>query len=242
MKILTTLLLICTLLAQTQAELTVFAAASTTDAMRSLAQQFEQEGGEKVRFNFASSGALARQIDAGAPADVFVSANIKWMDYLEAQHLLQPDSRIDVVRNELVLIAPSNSALTYEGFPGNLTGRLSTGDPKSVPAGAYAFETLTALGMLDTVKSKLVTGKDVRTVLMYVERDEVDAGIVYSTDALRSTKALVIGTFPAESYPAIIYPAAAIQNGSASAGAFLAFISSEAGGAIWERYGFKPAP
>ncbi|MDF7823740.1 molybdate ABC transporter substrate-binding protein [Pontiellaceae bacterium B12227] len=241
MKIAATILSVLFIALQVQAGLTVFAAASTTDVMKQLAAAFEANGGEKPRFNFASSGTLARQIDAGAPAGLFLSANVKWMDYVEQKQLLLPDSRRNVAQNALVLIAPKGSAITFEGFPGNLSGRLAIGDPKSVPAGAYAFASLTALNMLDAAKSKLVMSKDVRTVLMYTERGEVDAGIVYSTDAARSGKVIELGSFPVDSHPAIVYPAACLKNSSASAHDFLDFITSAAGRKIWTKHGFKPA-
>ncbi|MBN2162590.1 MAG: molybdate ABC transporter substrate-binding protein, partial [Pontiellaceae bacterium] len=192
------------------AELTVFAAASTTDVMKELAEAYAKDGGEAVRFNFASSGALARQIDAGAPADLFISANTKWMDFLADKKLIKTETRSDIVKNSLVLVIPADSTMTYEGFPANLTGMLAVGDFKSVPAGTYAEAALRSLGWLDTVKGKLVKGTNVRTVLMYVERDEADAGIVYKTDAMQSEKVKIIGTFPAESHPPIVYPAACL--------------------------------
>ncbi|WP_372808128.1 molybdate ABC transporter substrate-binding protein, partial [Pontiella sp.] len=175
MKTLATLLSVLLAVAAHAAP-TVFAAASTTDVMKELANAFEQSGGGPVRFNFASSGALARQIDAGAPADLFVSANGKWMDYLETKALLETGTRTDLARNSLVLVVPESSSLTFEGFPKDLKGRLAIGEPKSVPAGAYAQTALEALNQYDAVKAKLIKGKDVRTVLLYVARNEVDAG------------------------------------------------------------------
>ncbi len=220
------------------AELTVFAAASTTDVMKELAATFEKCGGDKIRFNFASSGALARQIDAGAPADLFLSANVRWMDYLEGKNLLTADTLTDLVQNSLVLVAPKDSAMTYAGFPENLKGKLAVGDFKSVPAGTYAEASLKELGWLDVVQGKLVKGTNVRTVLMYVERGEVDAGIVYLTDAMQSDKVKVIGTFPANSHPPIVYPAACLKTGSTSAQAFLEFLKTEKAKAVFKQYGF----
>jgi molybdate transport system substrate-binding protein len=222
------------------AGLTVFAAASTTDVMQELAAKFEKSGGEKIRFNFASSGALARQIDAGAPADMFLSANTKWMDFLAGQKLLLDGTRSDLVQNALVLIVPNGSTMSYAGFPENLKGMLAVGDFKSVPAGTYAEAALSSLGWLEPVKPKLVKGTSVRTVLMYVERGEADAGIVYRTDALQSDKVEVIGTFPAETHPAIVYPVACLKSGK-SAHAFLSFIQTDDAKAIWKKYGFTPA-
>ena len=221
------------------ADLTVFAAASTTDVMQELASEFKQSGGANVRFNFASSGALARQIDAGAPADLFISANVKWMDFLADQKMLKTESRADVVRNTLVLAAPIDSSMTYETFPGSLDGRLAVGDFKSVPAGSYAQAALKSLGWLSTVQKHLVMGTNVRTVLLYIERGETAAGIVYRTDAMRSTQVKVLGEFPATSHPAIVYPAACLKECPASADAFLAFIQSPKAARIWNKFGFK---
>jgi len=224
-----------------RAELTVFAAASTTDVMEELAAAFTAKGGEEIRFNFASSGALARQIDAGAPVDLYVSANKKWMDFLEGKGLIAADTRVNVVRNSLVLAVPKDSTMTFEEFPGNLKGPLAVGDFQSVPAGMYAKASLESLGWLDTVKDKLVMGSSVRTVLMYIERGETDAGIVYLTDAMRSNQVKVIGTFPADSHAPIVYPAARLKGAGDSAAAFLEFIQSDEGTALWKKYGFTPA-
>lgn len=233
-----TLLAVLTIFAlRASAELTVFAAASTTDVMKELAAKYKESGGTEIKFNFASSGALARQIDAGAPADFFISANTKWMDFLAGKNLLMDGTRVDIVKNSLVLIAPKESTMTYAGFPGNLKGMLAVGDFKSVPAGIYAEASLKSLGWLDDVRKKLVKGTNVRTVLMYVERAEADAGIVYLTDAMQSDKVKVISTFPAESHPEIVYPAACLKTGE-SAKAFLAFIQTEEAKAVWKKYGF----
>ncbi|MBN2703060.1 MAG: molybdate ABC transporter substrate-binding protein [Pontiellaceae bacterium] len=223
------------------AEIMVFSAASTTDVMKELAAGYKASGGEEVRFNFASSGDLARQIEAGAPAQLFLSANTKWMDYLAEKKLLIDDTRTNLVMNTLVLITPKNSTMTYEAFPANLKGMLAVGDFKSVPAGTYAEASLKSLGWLDKVQGKLVKGSNVRTVLMYVERGEVDAGIVYRTDAIQSDKVKITGIFPDGSHPEIVYPAACLKGGDAAKG-FLTFIQSDAAKVIWEKYGFVPPP
>ncbi len=220
------------------ARLTVFAASSLTDVMNELAVRFEEKNGEEVRFNYAASGTLARQIDAGAPADLFVSANVAWMDYLQDKDLIDVKTRTDVAGNELVLIAPNDSTLTYEEFPGNLAGRLALGDPISVPAGAYAKTALESLEWIDAIDGKLIKGANVRTVLMYVERREVDAGIVYRTDALRSNQVKVIGTLPAGSHAPIVYPAACLRKSEPAADAFMAFLKSEGAAVIFKHYGF----
>lgn len=239
-RFLAILLLVCTAIVA-PADLTVFAAASTTDVMKELAAMFRESGGEEIRFNFTSSGALARQIDAGAPADLFVSANTKWMDFLEGNNLLIDGTRVELARNSLVLIAPKDSTITFEGFPGNLRGMLAVGDFKSVPAGTYAEASLRSLGWLDGVSGKLVKGTNVRTVLMYVERGEVDAGIVYLTDAMQSDKVKVLGTFPEDSHDPIVYPIAACSD-KAAAMDFLTYLKTDEAKAILKKHGFAEAP
>ncbi|MEI6891677.1 MAG: molybdate ABC transporter substrate-binding protein [Pontiella sp.] len=224
---------------QSHAALTIFAAASTTDVMKELAAAFENNGGETVRFNFSSSGALARQLDAGAPAGLYISANVKWMDYIEGKNLLEKETRIDIAQNTLVLIAPQSSTLTFEDFPEKLNGRLAMGEPKSVPAGAYAQAALESLGLFDAVRPHLIKGKDVRTVLLYVARNEVEAGIVYSTDAKSSTKVKILGTFPSESHLPIIYPAACLKDAPTAAKDFLKFLKSDPAKNIFQAHGFS---
>lgn len=241
MKVHTAILIFILTASAARAELTVFAAASTTDVMRRLAVRFEETGGEKIRFNFAGSGALARQINAGAPADIFISANTEWMDFLENKSLLTAQTRSNIAANALVLITPSDSTMTYEEFPSNLKGKLGVGEFKSVPAGTYAQAALQSLGWLGVVQRKLVKGSNVRTVLMYVERGEVDAGIVYLTDAKQSDKVRIIGTFPADAHPPILYPAAACTK-KPSAVRFMHFMNSSDARRIFETHGFSAPP
>lgn len=224
--------------ASATAELTVFAAASTTDVMKELAARFKESGSEEIQFNVASSGALARQIDAGAPADIFISANRKWMDWLEEKNMIAKVSRFNMASNRLVMIAPKGSHLSFDG---NIPGRLAAGDFKSVPAGMYAREALDHLGWLDALKSKLVMGSNVRTVLMYVERGEVAAGIVYTTDALASTKIEIVGTFPADAHSPIVYPAAACSE-KKEALRFLEFLKTDDAKTVLQNFGFSERP
>ena len=163
------------------------------------------------------------------------------MNYLQEKGLIDPATRVNAVCNQLVLVAPSGSPLTFDGFPGNLKGMLAIGDPQSVPAGTYADAAMKYLGWSEAVQGRLVKGSSVRTVLMYVERGEADAGIVYQTDALQSEKVKVLGTFPADSHPPIVYPAACMKDAGASAREFLDFIQTPAMRAVWEKYGFIPA-
>jgi molybdate transport system substrate-binding protein len=222
------------MVAQAAAEMTVFAAASMSDAMKALAAAYVDQGGEPVRFNFASSGALARQIDAGAPADVYVSANQKWMDWLAGKELIDTATRFDLAGNRLVMIAPRDAAVSFDG---QITGRLAVGDFNGVPAGMYAREALEYMGWLEALRPKLVTGSNVRTVLMYVERGEVDAGIVYASDAQASDKVETVGTFPPESHAPIVYIAAACSH-DAEARRFIEFLKTDQAKTVIKTYGF----
>ena len=215
-------------------ELTVFAAASLTDALKELARTFHAQTGIPIRFNLASSGVLARQIEAGAPADVYISANTEWMDWLETRSVLQPQTRFDLAANTLVLIVPAGST---QPFDGTIDGRIAVGDFKSVPAGRYAQEALLYMGWLETLRPHLVMASNVRTALMYVERGEVEAGIVYATDAKRSAAVSVAGTFPPEAHSPIRYPAAACSP-KQEAVTFLEFLTTPPAGIILESHGF----
>jgi len=225
------------------AELTVFAAASTTNVMKDLATAYESQGGEHVIFNFASSGALARQIDAGAPADVFVSANIKWMKFLKDKDLMDDASITTVAHNALVLIAPPGKSFDVEMTPSfNIAsafdGLIAVGDFRSVPAGSYAKQSLETLGWFDLLKSRFVEGNNVRKVLIFVEKDEAGAGIVYSTDAVQSGNVEILGTFPEETHQPIAYPVGVCKGGDSESFAFVEFLTSPKAKAIWHKYGF----
>ena len=229
------MIFLCTLASAASAQITVFAASSTTEAMKEIGKCFTEETGNKVRFNFASSGTLARQIEAGAPADVFISANIEWMDHLEKRHAIQTSSRFNLAKNALVLIAPKGSGLAFDGA---ITGRVAVGEFNSVPVGIYAKEALEHMGWLDALKPNLVMGANARIALMYVERGEAAAGIVYATDARASEKVVVIGTFPEESHSPILYPAAACSENEA-ARVFMHFLQSPEVKSILNKHGFK---
>lgn len=219
-------------------KLTVFAAASTTDVMNALAKRFVETGGVPVRFNFASSGALARQIQSGAPADLFLSANQKWMDVLADDGLIDSSTRVDLLRNRLVLIVPKGrTAVPDETF----SGRLAVGDIRSVPAGMYAKEALVHAGLFDTLRPKMVMAASVRGALMFVERGEADAGIVYKTDAKTSGRVDTVFVFPEKSHSPICYPAAVCSGAASpvSARAFLTFLQSAEAAAVFQRYGFE---
>jgi molybdate transport system substrate-binding protein len=224
--------------------LLVFAAASLTNVLGELSPAWEKRSGVSVKLSFAASSVLARQIEAGGEADVFVSADQEWMDYLQARGLLEEASRRDLVGNRLVLIAPADSkvALRIEpGFPLLAAlggGRLSTGDPDTVPAGRYARAALMSLGAWDDVANRLVRADNVRGAMMFVARGEAPLGIVYSTDALIDRQVRVVDTFPVDSHEPIAYPAAAIRGAHAEAHAFLRYLAGAEAAPVWKRYGF----
>ncbi len=226
-------------------EMTVFAAASTTNALNDIAKLWQAQGGGKVTFSFASSSTLAKQIEQGAPAQVFLSADQKWMDYLEQRNLVQAGSRVELLGNRLVLIAPSDSTLRGKIAAGCPLaawlgqGRLSVGDPAHVPAGIYAQEALSKLGLWEQVRDRLARASDVRSALALVERGEAPLGIVYSTDAAISAKVRVVDAFPEDSHAPVTYPAALVAGQAGEQAArFLAFLGSPPAKAVWQKYGF----
>jgi molybdate transport system substrate-binding protein len=226
--------------------ITVFAAASLTDVLQELGDGFTKDSSIPIRFSFAASSTLARQIENGAPAHVFFSADQEWMDYLQTRKLIQPATRHDVLGNKLVLIAPTDSQVMLKVHPHFAlaatlgTGRLATGDPDSVPVGRYAREALTNLGVWDDVSARLVRADSVRSALAFVDRGEAALGIVYLTDALIDKKVRVIDEFPASSHKAIIYPVAMTTSAKEDAAKFVSFIRGPAGIAAFQRYGFTP--
>ncbi len=229
----------------TAADVTIFAAASLKEAMDEQARQFEAGTGHKVIVSYGASSALARQIEAGAPADVFVSADLDWMDYLDRRHLLAPGTRIDLLRNTLVLIAPASSKAGLKigpnfGLAAALgQDRLAMANPDSVPAGKYGKAALQKLGVWPAVERKLARAENVRAALVLVSRGEAPFGIVYSTDALSDPRVRIVDTFPPDSYPPIVYPAALIAaSKSAAAKALLDRLRSVQARSVWEKYGF----
>lgn len=226
-------------------ELLIFAAASLTDAMEEIGAAYTRQSGQRVKFSFAASSALARQIEAGGRIDVFLSADLEWMDYLQARNLIAPDSRKNVVGNRLVLIAPKASRLRLAPARGFAlaralgSGRLAVADPNAVPAGKYAKAALTALGVWGDVANKLAPAENVRAALVLVERGAAPLGIVYATDAQASQAVRVVGTFPAASHPPIRYPLALLKTSrSGDAAAFRAFLLSRQARTIFTRHGF----
>jgi molybdate transport system substrate-binding protein len=225
--------------------LTVFAAASLTDVLQQVGDAYTTETGRPVRFSFASSSALARQIESGAPADVFMSADLEWMDYLQTRKLLMAETRINIATNELVLVAPVKSTTRLRIAPGfslakalGKSGRLATGDPESVPVGKYAKAALTQLGVWESVKDRLVPADNVRTALNFVALGEAPLGIVYATDAKGESKVRVVDVFPASSHVPILYPVAATISAGTNAGDFLRFLRSSKARALFQKAGF----
>lgn len=237
--------------------ITVFAAASLTDAVGEIARAFTAGAGAAgthsgshpgVRTSFAASSVLARQIEAGAPADIFMSADVEWMDYLDERHLLRAGTRHALLGNRLVLIAPQSSSVQLALVPhvdlaaALAGGRLATGDPDSVPVGRYARAALTSLGVWEQLAPLLVRAENVRAALEYVARGEATLGIVYRTDALAEKRVRIVATFPSDSHPPIIYPVALTARALPEASAFEAFLASAAARAIFGRYGFELPP
>ncbi len=223
----------------------VFAAASLTNAMQELGSAYEKSTRVKVELSFDASSTLARQIEAGARADVFFCADTDWMDYLQQRNLIQSASRSNVLENTLVLIAPALSAIQLKIEPhfgllqalGN--GHLATGDPDSVPVGRYARAALTRLGVWDDVSPRIVRAENVRVALVYVSRGEAPLGIVYGSDVLIDKGVRIVDTFPANTHPPIVYPIALTRNAQAEATRFLGFINSLPAREIFLKDGFK---
>jgi len=226
----------------------VYAAASLTDAMQEISAAYEKAAHVTVKSSFDSSSVLARQIEAGAPADVFFSADTAWMDYLQKRNLIQLATRKNVLGNRLVLIAPVESQIKLQirpHFPIAAAlgdGRLATGDPDSVPVGRYARQALSTLGVWDQVASRLARAENVRAALMYVARGEAPLGIVYASDALIDKGVRVVDTFPANTHEPIVYPIALTSSAKAAAGGFVSYLSGPPGHEIFGKYGFtEPA-
>jgi molybdate transport system substrate-binding protein len=223
----------------------VFAAASLTNALDEAARLFEQQGGAHLKISYAASSALAKQIESGAPADIFISADLDWMNYLEQRHLIQPASRRDLLGNQLVLIAPADSDLKVAVKPGldlsaRLKGeRLAMADTDSVPAGKYGKAALEKLGAWNSVRDAVAPAESVRAALLFVSRREVPLGIVYATDAKADPRVKIVGVFPEDTHPPIVYPAALTASSkNPSAVRLLEFLGSPPAKPIFEKAGF----
>jgi molybdate transport system substrate-binding protein len=226
--------------------LTVFAAASMKNALDDVDAAYTAKAGIKVVASYAASSVLAKQIEQGAPADIFVSADTDWMDYAIGKKNINVPTRVDLLGNSIVLIAPKDSRIDNvtigPGFDlAKLAGdgRIATGDVKAVPVGKYAKATLEKLGAWQAAEPKFAMAESVRAALTLVARGEAALGIVYSTDARVEPEVKIVGTFPADSHPPIIYPVAATATAKPEAADYLAFLRTSAAKAIFEKYGFK---
>ena len=233
-------------LARAEDTLTVFAAASLKNALDDVDSAFTKATGVKVTASYAASSALAKQIESGAPADIFISADLNWMDYVAGKTLIKADSRYNLLGNKLVLIAGQDSKLSNvtiaQGFDiAKLAGdgRIAVADTKAVPAGLYAKAALEKLGAWAAAEPKLAQAENVRATLAFVARDETPIGIVYETDAKIEPKVKIVGTFPDGSYPPVTYPVAATTNAKADAAKYLQFLRGNAAKTMFEKYGFS---
>jgi molybdate transport system substrate-binding protein len=223
---------------------TVYAAASLKDALDEIVTAYRARVNDRVVVSYAASSALAKQIEAGAPADLFISADLEWMDYLQQRHLIKPDTRRNLLRNRLVLIAPADSKASVNiapGFPlGALlgSGRLAMANPDAVPAGRYGKASLEALGVWKAVQAKVASAENVRAALVLVSRGEAPFGIVYRTDAAADPKVRVVGVFPENTHPPIIYPIAVTAAGKSAATTFLSWLNQPEARAIFQKHGF----
>lgn len=227
-------------------DLTVFAAASLTDAMKDVSAAWQKQGHPALRMSFGASSTLARQIEQGAPANLFASADEKWMDYLAKANLLADGTRRDLLSNQLVLIVPAAHARTIAINPSldidallGPGGRLAVGDPAHVPVGLYAQQAFTRLGLWDRLQPHLAATPDVRAGLLLVERGEAPAGVVYATDAAVSPQVAVAGVFPESTHDPITYPFAVVKSGDTpEARALLSFLAGPEARALFTKRGF----
>jgi molybdate transport system substrate-binding protein len=225
-------------------DVVVFAAASLKNALDAINTEWQKETGKKATISYAASSALAKQIEQGAPAQVFISADLDWMDYLASRNLIKPDTRSNLLGNRIVLIAPQDKAQPVEikaGFDlAKLLGdgRLAMANVDSVPAGKYGKAALEKLGLWASVSGKVAQAENVRAALLLVSRGEAPAGIVYQTDAASDKSVAIIGTFPENTHPPIIYPIALTTGAGADAAAFLAYVKSDKARPLFQAEGF----
>jgi molybdate transport system substrate-binding protein len=237
---------LCSVPASAQAEkLVIFAAASLKDALDEVNAAYQREKGQETATSYAASSTLAKQIEAAAPADVFISADLDWMDYLAKKDLIKPETRANLLGNRLVLIAPVNSAAKL-GIAPNFPlaqalgdGRLAIADPNGVPAGRYGKAALESLGVWSSVADRLAPAENVRATLALVSRGEAPLGIVYQTDAASDKAVKIVGTFPQDTHPPIIYPIAVVASSTnRGAPAYIVFLKSPVARPIFEKQGF----
>ena len=225
--------------------ITVFAAASMKNALDDINAAFLKATGTKVTASYAASSALAKQLEQGAPADIFASADLEWMDYSATKKTIKDDTRVNLLDNKLVLIAPADSKIENVALTANFDlaklvgdGRIATGEVNSVPVGKYAKGALEKLGLWASVEKKFAMADNVRAALALVARGEAVLGIVYETDAKVEKNVKIVGAFPAHSHAPIVYPVAATISAKPEAAAYLAFLRSGTAKAVFEQYGF----
>lgn len=230
-------------------DIVVFAAASLKNALDDASAAYEKEAGTKALISYAASSTLAKQVESGAPADLFISADLDWMNYLQKHNLIKTETRLTLLGNKLVLIAPASSTAKIEIAPGfalgNLLGneRLAMADPSAVPAGKYGKAALQKLGVWEAVSNKVAPAEDVRSALLLVSRGETPLGIVYATDAAADKGVRIVAAFPEDSHPPIVYPAAVLASSeNPPAAAFLDYLKSDAARPFFERQGFTFKP
>jgi molybdate transport system substrate-binding protein len=224
-------------------ELIVSAAVSLKDAFREIAELYEKRTGTRIHFNYGASGALQKQVESGAPVDVFASAGAKQMDDLVSKSLIVPDTRTVFARNSLVLIIPAKGTGlgSFSDLANPAVKKVAVGNPKTVPAGQYTEQTINNLKLLPQIQSKLIFAEDVRQVLDYVARDEVDAGVVYSSDALSAgDRVKVVARAPDDSHDPILYPIAVVKDSQQKEAArkFIELVLTAEGQAILVKHGF----
>jgi molybdate transport system substrate-binding protein len=226
------------------ADVTVFGAASLSDALKEITANYQKQSGKQVAVSLAASSVLARQIEASGGADVFISADLDWMDYLDNKNLIQHDMRENLLGNKLVLVAGKDVSTSIVIAPhfdllGALKGgRLAMADPDSVPAGKYGRTALISLGAWNGVVNHVVNAENVRVALAYVARGEAPLGIVYETDAKADSNVKIVGVFPESSHQPILYPAALVKDAKPEARTFLAYLASPAAHVVFEKDGF----
>lgn len=233
--------------AAAEEKITVFAAASLTNALQDIGDAYEKHTGVKIVNSFASSSTLARQIENGAPAQIFISADEQWMDYLATRGWIDTASRKNVIGNTLILIAPADSHLGPRAIDRNLDwakmlegGRLALGDPDHVPAGIYAKQALQKLGAWNDLGPHLAPAEDVRAALTFVDRGEAPLGIVYLTDARNDAKVKIVGVFPQDTHPPIVYPFAIVKNADNEAVRdYFSYLTGSKALAVFRHCGFK---
>lgn len=223
--------------------ISIFAASSLLGVVQDLSSHYSDSTGIEIQINSASSGTLAQQIQQGAACDIYLSANSKWMDYLETNHLLNLDTRCSPAKNQLVLVAYNKIKCTdsfdITTLPSIIKRHIALGDPNHVPAGSYATEALQHLNIYSELETLILPAKDVGSALRYVENGECDYGVVYQTNALASEKVKLLYLFPDSLHQAIQYEAACIKPEKTKAISFLQFICSEENDSIWVKYGFN---